>query len=231
MKKYKRILTIDDDQEINKLLDSILSKEGYIVTTSTNFNDFFIKFKQLKPDMCLIDINLGEMNGSGFNILKTLRKNVTTDVKLIVVSRRTSEEDIQRAIELGADDFITKPIDNVTVAARVNSAFDDMFKDSTYLPYFAAPTLTRDAMVEIEMKMISLIEEGIKVFSSHFIAKGSPVNLTGQVMEKLSQDKVVRGFVKTIERSSEPQGYYMFISFNVEDEETLKNVRQMLVGL
>ncbi|OUR97043.1 hypothetical protein A9Q84_11975 [Halobacteriovorax marinus] len=231
MMKYKRVLTIDDDNDINKLLDDILTKEGYIVTTSTTFNEFFEKFKHIKPDLCLIDLNLQDIKGAGYNILKTLRKIVGKEIKIIMISRRTAEEDIQEALKLGADDFITKPLDRTTVSAKVNSAFDDMFKDSTYLPYFAAPAATSEAMLDLEMNVISLNEEGILLFSKNLIAKGNTVHLAGDLIKDLSKEKFIRGVVTDVERTNEPLGYQIHVSFNVEDEETLKCVRQMLVGL
>ena len=227
----RRVLTIDDDPDINKLVKKVLLKEEYLVETTTNFNDFFAAFNKWRPDICLVDLNLDSGNGAGFNILKAIRKKFGDEVSIIIVSRRFSEEDILQAIADGANDYITKPIDDMILISKVNSTFDDLFKESSSLPFYAIATSNRDSYVELDFQLTALHEDSIMVYSSQFIAKGNSVKVYGDLAEKISPDKVLVTRISDITKNMEDGGYHIKLSFDVDDEKTIKTVRQVLLGI
>jgi CheY-like chemotaxis protein len=227
----RRVLTIDDDPDINKLVKKALLKEEYLVETTTNFNDFFKSFNKWRPDICLVDLNLDSGNGAGFNILKAIRNKYGDEVSIIIVSRRFSEEDILRAINEGANDYITKPIDDMILISKVNSTFDDLFKESSSLPFYAIATSNRDSYIELDFELKALHEDSIMVYSSQFIAKGNSVKVFGDIADQISPDKELITIISNITKNMVDGGYNIELSFDIDDEETIKTVRQVLLGI
>lgn len=227
----RRILTLDDDKDINSYIKHVLIKEEYLVETTLNFNDFFKAFNKNRPDVCLVDLNLDSAEGAGFNILKAIRKKHGDNVHVIIISRRFSEEDIQHALTNGANDYITKPLDDMILISKVNSCFGDMFKESSALPFYAVATTNRDAYIELPFKVLSLHEDCILILSDQFIAKGNLVKVKGKIAEKISPKKELITTISEIKKCIELEGYKIKLSFNVEDNVIIKKVRQILLGI
>jgi CheY-like chemotaxis protein len=102
----KRILVVDDDTDILRVFKSILEKEGYIVETAETGMDALEKIGNEKFSVCLIDVKLPDMDGT-----ELLRKmaNDSETIKIIVTGF-SSDEVGKKAADLGADDFLVKPV-------------------------------------------------------------------------------------------------------------------------
>lgn len=117
--KYATILVVDDDPAIVELLSDILSPEGFnILTTNNGVDAVEIAIKE-RPDMVILDINMGHM--SGFEILDAIKKRIET--RVILFSGIFGDTDTAVAsIKSGADDFFTKPFqpDQILVKVKRN---------------------------------------------------------------------------------------------------------------
>ncbi|MDE5414326.1 response regulator transcription factor [Alkalihalobacterium chitinilyticum] len=100
-----RLLLIEDDQELGSLIKESLERYGYVVFQQTDFKAIMEDFHQFKPDLVLLDINLPYYDG--YFLCRSIRK--ASNVPIIMVSARSDEMDQIMAIELGADDYLTKP--------------------------------------------------------------------------------------------------------------------------
>jgi diguanylate cyclase (GGDEF)-like protein len=121
-----KILAVDDSRLNVRLLKDILEAEGYSVYTTTNSLEVVQMVSEIKPDVILLDIVMPGMDG--FEVCSLLKKNYETmDIPIIMVTARTDGMDIKKSLELGAFDYIKKPIDEIEVIARVQSAL--RFKD------------------------------------------------------------------------------------------------------
>ncbi|MGB2631244.1 MAG: response regulator [Candidatus Omnitrophota bacterium] len=103
-----KILVIDDEIEICKLLDVFLTKEGYEVTTASSAMEGMEKFKTVRPKVILLDIRMPGMDG--IEVMRRIReidKNVGIIMATAVVDKNIAEE----AVKLGAADYIIKPFD------------------------------------------------------------------------------------------------------------------------
>lgn len=110
------ILVVEDNEDINKLLYSILIKEGYNVRCTYSGTEAMMCLEQYKYDLVLLDLMLPGVSGE--NIIKEIRK--VNFMPIIVISAKTKQDDRLNALKIGADDFIVKPFDVEEVLVRVN---------------------------------------------------------------------------------------------------------------
>ena len=113
----KRILLIEDDVNLIKYIEEYLNTYDYLVETIKDFNDVEKKIFEVKSDLILLDINLPKFDG--FYFLKLIRKKL--NIPVIIVSSRSEEAEQIRGIDLGADDYITKPFSIGILLAKINA--------------------------------------------------------------------------------------------------------------
>ena len=113
----RRILLIEDDVNLIKYIEEYLNAYDYLVETIKDFNDIEKKIFEGKSDLILLDINLPKFDG--FYFLKLIRKKL--NVPVIIVSSRGEEAEQIRGIDLGADDYITKPFSIGILLAKINA--------------------------------------------------------------------------------------------------------------
>ncbi|ETI70127.1 response regulator transcription factor [Neobacillus vireti] len=113
-----KIMLIEDDRELCSLVKEYLEKYKYMVYEPTDFNSILEQFEQVQPDLVLLDINLPYFDG--FYLCRAMRKK--SKVPIIITSARSGELDQVMAIELGADDYLTKPFTFEVLLAKVKAA-------------------------------------------------------------------------------------------------------------
>lgn len=118
--KYK-VLVIEDEANICNLLDTILTTNGYQVVTEGTCSEGILMMHSYVPDLVILDLGLPDKDGLEF--IKTVRQSDTTPI--LVVSARSNENDKVLALDLGANDYITKPFGNAELMARVRAALRD----------------------------------------------------------------------------------------------------------
>ena len=115
----KNILVVDDEKDIIDLLSYNLSKEGFAVITARNGKEALEKVKQ-KPDLILLDVMMPEMNG--LQVIQELKKNKTTSsIPILLLTAKGTETDEIVGLEIGADDYIIKPVKIGKIVARVHA--------------------------------------------------------------------------------------------------------------
>ena len=117
MKSQISILVVEDDIDINELLSSILTREGYTVRSAYSGTEAKMCIEQSEYDILLLDLMLPGISGE--NLITEIRKIKV--MPIIVISAKTSQENKINVLRLGADDFIGKPFDIDEVVARVEA--------------------------------------------------------------------------------------------------------------
>jgi DNA-binding response OmpR family regulator len=112
-----RILIVEDDQEIIKLLEKFLEGDGYEVTVAADLAGALMATSSLSPDLVLLDIVLGAEDGR--DVLREMR--LISDVPIIFLTGRGLEAERIAGLKLGADDYIVKPFSLGEVSARIES--------------------------------------------------------------------------------------------------------------
>ncbi len=114
------IYIIEDDDSIREIEEFALKNAGHKVCGFSSAKEFYAKLEEVIPDMCLVDIMLPDESGS--DIVKKLRKNPDTKaLPIIMVTAKTTELDLVRGIEDGADDYIKKPFSVMELISRVKA--------------------------------------------------------------------------------------------------------------
>lgn len=111
------ILIAEDDTEIRQFLSLYLSKHGYRIVEAADGRQALQQYEQYKPDLLLLDIVLPEIGG--LELCKLVRQS--SHVPIIFLSCKWTSADIVNGLEVGADDYVTKPFDSQELLARIKS--------------------------------------------------------------------------------------------------------------
>ena len=113
----ERILVVDDEAGIRELVTTYLSKEGYAVDEALDGESALARFRERAPDLVILDLRLPGIDG--YDVLREIRRD--SNVYVIVLSARSEEADKLIGLELGADDYMTKPFSPRELVARVRA--------------------------------------------------------------------------------------------------------------
>jgi len=113
-----RILIVDDEPRIRRVMRTTLTAEGYEVDDAKTGEEALEKLREFRPDLVLLDINMPGMGGLA--TCRTIRAD--TNVAIIMLTVRNAEADKVEALDAGADDFVTKPFSTPELLARIRAA-------------------------------------------------------------------------------------------------------------
>ena len=126
-----RILVIDDEEGVLTLLKFRLGKFGHEVITSNNGIDGIRKARMFEPDLILLDLVMPGM--SGFRVCELLKSyKKTKDIPIFIFTALDRLEDVERAFEKGADDYIVKPFEVVTINNTIENKFSMFIEKVEY---------------------------------------------------------------------------------------------------
>ena len=120
--EIQTVLVIDDNQDIRNLISMVLEKEGYRIHSAIDASDGLEKLETNKIDLILLDVMMPGI--SGLDLLKTIRdhkKNEINTVPVCMITAKSSVEDIDLALELGATSYIVKPFRPTALAEKVKA--------------------------------------------------------------------------------------------------------------
>lgn len=114
----KKIVLAEDEPQIARLIEFKLKKEGYQVTWKENGKEALQAIKEDKPDLILLDIMMPVMGG--YEVLRRLKEDENLkSIPVVMLTARAQERDVVKGIDLGAEDYITKPFHPAELLARV----------------------------------------------------------------------------------------------------------------
>ena len=151
-----KILIVDDEPPIRKLLRVGLTAEGYAIAESPNGRDAIVRVQDAKPDLILLDLGLPDM--AGHDLLAGWR-GALLQLPIIILSSRTDEAGIVRALELGADDYVTKPFGMKELVARIRAALRHSLQQQGERPVFQ----TGELMVDLVKRIVRLSGRDVKL--------------------------------------------------------------------
>ena len=148
----KKILVVDDEKPISDIIKFNMAKEGYEVLTAFDGREALEVFAAENPDVIILDLMLPEIDG--LEVARTIRK--TSNVPIIVLSAKDTEFDKVIGLEIGADDYVTKPFSNRELQARVKA----LLRRSEFA---TDPQLENDADTEIVIGDLHILPDAFLV--------------------------------------------------------------------
>ncbi|MEW6189422.1 MAG: response regulator transcription factor [Actinomycetota bacterium] len=158
-KVKEAILVVDDEQNIVELVKLYLTNEGFTVSGATNGEEALKTFKSFQPSLIILDIMLPGMDG--WEVCRRIRKE--SDVPIIMLTAKVSEVDKVVGLELGADDYLTKPFSPRELVARVKAVLRRVRG-----PAPKSPLRFGDLTIDIDKREVSLAEKKIDLTSTEF---------------------------------------------------------------
>jgi len=205
----RKILVVDDEPKVGDLIKAYLDKDGYEVLLSTDGKDALDKARNYKPDLILLDLNLPEVDG--IEVFRSVR--TFSEVPVIMVTARDDEVDKIVGLQLGADDYVTKPFSPRELAARV-SAVLRRYSEGTRS---TLRVLAGELQVDFERHEVKYRDEAVNLTAAEFKLLSVMAKNPGRVFTRLQL--MDSAFGETYE------GYDRTIDAHI------KNIRQKLAKI
>jgi two-component system response regulator RegX3 len=179
------VLVIEDVKELADLVSLYLSKEGLEVSCVESAEDALVRLEDREPDLILLDLNLPGMDG--FEFLTEYRKWRATPI--MIISARTSDEDLISGLTSGADEFVTKPFSPRVLAARVRALLQRIrhSQETNHIRAFGPFTIDYDGCVlKKNGRRVPLSAREYEVlawFTEHPLVPASPEQIYNEVWE------------------------------------------------
>jgi DNA-binding response OmpR family regulator len=120
MERQPTVLVADDDRDVQNLVRFRLEREGVRVVTASDGEAALQLAREQRPDVCVLDVMMPKLNG--FEVLKELRDDeATAGIRVILLTARSGESDVDHAFDVGADDYVTKPFNPQELRQRVRA--------------------------------------------------------------------------------------------------------------
>ncbi|MHC1747166.1 MAG: response regulator transcription factor [Cellulosilyticaceae bacterium] len=154
-----KILIAEDDKEIIELLFLYLDNAGYEVVSATNGADALTILQNTKIDLAILDIMMPKLNG--YELTKKIREN--SNIPIIMLSAKSLDNDKIIGLQLGADDYLTKPFNPLEVVTRVDCALRRYYllNDSQYNPQNKSEIVVGELILNTDT--LSLKKNGIEI--------------------------------------------------------------------
>lgn len=155
------IYSLEDDENISHIINLALSKNGYSVRSFYNYKDFLVAFNNQKPNMILLDLMLPDVTGE--QVLQNIRSDSSNDdIQVIILSAKNLTINKIDGLDLGADDYISKPFDVLELISRVNA------RSRRFLKKKNEDIKIRNISINLKKREVKLNDELLKFTNSEF---------------------------------------------------------------
>lgn len=192
----KKILVVDDKPELRTLLKSYLGQEGFEVATASDGQEALYVARREKPDLIILDLMMPEMGG--YDFMRAYSREADTPV--IILTARLDENEKVLGLELGADDYVTKPFSPRELTARVRAVLRRIEKQNN------AAEMLRAGEIELDRSGRSILMKGqpIDLTPSEFELLATLMAAPGRVFSRLElldrlQGTAYEGYERTID--------------------------------
>ncbi len=193
----KTILVVDDAESLRTMVKSYLTQEGYRVVTAANGREALFVARQERPDLILLDLMMPEMGGFEF----ITAHNRDGDAPVIILTAKIEESDKVLGLELGADDYLTKPFSLRELTARIRAVLRRAEKSAA-----ATSALLRVGELTLDRgsRLISVEGSTIELTPSEFDLLATLMASPGRVFSRLElldklQGDAYEGYERTID--------------------------------
>lgn len=229
--KTPLIFTVDDDPVFLGIMAQVLKKFGMETENFSTSADFLERIKTRVPDLCFLDFNM-EHKGSGLALIQTIRDNLSKTIPLIVVTTESALEQISQAIEIGADDYIFKPLNREVLSAKLLSHFET--QELQFAKMVDATEIEVDIPLELAntVEILQIDELGLSILSQHLLPKGMVIGFESELLQTITNRLGAKTLLTVVNSKLETQTPLCFqidFEFDSTDAELLKAVRHWII--
>ena len=181
----KTIMIVDDEKRLVSLVESYLAQEGYRVVSANNGKEALPIASHEKPDLIILDIMMPEMDGYGF--MREHRKEM--DTPIILLTARVDDDERVIGLELGADDYITKPFRPRELVARVRAVLRRAGKTEPQGKMLQVADITLDR----DMREVTVASKSVDLTPSEFDLMTALMSSPGRVFSRLDLLDIIQG--------------------------------------
>jgi two-component system alkaline phosphatase synthesis response regulator PhoP len=192
--KKKTVLIVEDDEHIQQLVGYNLIKAGFLVEYGDSGEQALEKIKNQTPDLVLLDLMLPGMDGK--ELCRILRSDCQlTDLPIIMLTAKDEESDIIAGLDLGADDYITKPFSPKVLISRVKAVLRRKAKESAPLAHDSSGVIKiYDLVIDPGRYEVKISEESISLTPTEFGILKLLAKRPGWVFSRQQIIDAVRGY-------------------------------------
>lgn len=192
----KTILVVDDEKRILSLLESYLEQQGFRVTTALNGEEAIFVARHEKPDLIILDIMMPEMDG--YEFMRQHRKERETPI--ILLTAKVDEDDKVIGLELGADDYVTKPFSPRELTSRIRAVLRRTGQSLPQVEILRQGEVTLDR----DSHLVTLNDAVVDLTPSEFDLLAALMSAPGRTFTRLElldqiQDTAFAGYERTID--------------------------------
>ena len=178
-------MIVDDEKRLVSLVESYLIQEGYRVVTAYTGKDAIAIAQKEKPELIILDIMMPEMNG--YDFMRVHRAD--HDTPIIMLTAKVEDDDKVIGLELGADDYVTKPFKPRELMARVRNVLRRAGKDGTKAKTLRVSEITLDR----DSREVQVAERFVDLTPSEFDLLAALMSAPGRVFSRLDLLDVIQG--------------------------------------
>lgn len=221
-------LVVDDDPFFLKLIEAVLTRLGMEALLVATPGDFLAAVIEATPDLMLVDLQLGP--DSGLTLLEKAR--ALSEKPIVVVSGTEDPRVVAHAIELGANDYILKPFDKVTLATKLGQFVKTPEIEVQQSLLHPVRDLASEARALLKGQLTGVDELGLRVVSPHLVPKGTVARFESEWIRELGLAGDASCLVCITQTSLRPETglYEHFGEFEGADTAFLQAVRRWLSG-
>jgi DNA-binding response OmpR family regulator len=192
----KKILVVDDEERLRMLLESYLRQEGFEVVTANNGRQALSVARQEQPDLVLLDLMMPELDGFGF--MREHSKERNTPV--IILTAKLDEQEKVLGLELGADDYVTKPFSLRELTARVRA----VLRRTGQVPPVPEQLRAADIVLDRGTRLVQVDEHRVDLTPSEFDLLAALMSNPGRAFSRAElldrvQGMTYEGYERTID--------------------------------
>jgi DNA-binding response OmpR family regulator len=197
VKMAKKILIVDDNPDILTMLRDYLTEEGFQVVSANNGQKALHVARDQKPDCIVLDMMMPEMGGAEFIRIYTAE----SDVPILVLTAKVEETDKVLGLELGADDYMTKPFSLRELTARIHALLRRVNKATKQTVVIRSSNITIDKtghLVEVDNQPVELTPSEFDLLAALMAAPGRTFSRL-ELLEKLGEGAYLEGYERTVD--------------------------------
>jgi DNA-binding response OmpR family regulator len=192
----RTILVVDDKKELRMMVKAYLEQEGFRVATASDGQEALYVARHEKPDLVILDLMMPQMGG--YDFLRTHRREA--DTPIIILTARLEEGDKVLGLELGADDFVTKPFSMRELTARVRAVLRRVGREQVDAEVLRAADITLDRarrLVTVDGQPVDLTPSEFDLLAAFLVAPGRAYT-RAELLDRLQGD-AYDGYERTID--------------------------------